>query len=545
MKNPSAYLLSFSISVLSLLLSCGRTVDQNTRNYESWLDTNEYKKDLLILSSDSMEGRMPGTTGGIRAANYIASRFRQFGLLPISADQGYFQKVNIESFQSDYTTATISIAGKNFEENISPYNEMLLICRDDKASVEIEGDLVYAGYGIVAPEYNWDDYKDVNVSGKIVVCLFNHPDFKCPGYIVGQTTYYGSPDCKAETAFRKGAKGIIIIFQEDMFKFDLWQNFIVNLSFGDYALSSKIPMVSYITESAIGRILANANMNLSKLIKEADSNSFHPFPLSMHMSASFKQKTKKIVSMNVAGYVRGTKTPEEAFIYMAHYDHLGVMRPVQCDSIYNGAIDNASGTAGIITLARYFSEHPPERSVIFLTTTAEELGFQGVLHYLAHPLIPLENTVSGVNIDMMDFLGPTDSIEFRQLLFTNAVTAVKNITDKMNIGLKTSGIDKMYFNFRLESYPFALHDILMLNLVFEEIGKHHYSVSDTQLEKINNMGGLNYHTPFDEVKPWFRYDGIIQELELARNIGLFYANEGKKPVFRHDNPYLPAKTMWN
>ena len=181
MKDLSNYLLSFSIIILSMLVSCGRTASLDTGNNESWFDTNEYKKDLLILSSDSMEGRMPGTTGGIKAANYIASRFTQFGLIPISDDQGYFQKVSIESFQPDYTTATISITGKNFEENISPYNEMLLLSRVDRDSVDIEGDLVYAGYGVVAPEYNWDDYKAVDVSGKNYVDFKSLISFSVPG----------------------------------------------------------------------------------------------------------------------------------------------------------------------------------------------------------------------------------------------------------------------------------------------------------------------------------------------------------------------------
>jgi len=536
------YILIFAI--LSLLLSCGRTAKQNTGDDQSLLDTICYKKDLFILASDSLEGRMPGTRGGKKAADYIAYRFKEQGLIPCSADQGYFQKVNIESFQPDYTTAKISITGKNFEEKIFPYNEMLLICRDDKDSVDIEGDLVFAGYGIIAPEYDWDDYKGVDVSGKIVVCLFNHPDFRSPGYVTGQTTYYGKYEYKAETAFRKGAKGILFIFQEGKFTYDLWQNFIANFAFGDHSLSSKIPLVSYITESAFDRIMANEKMNLSQLIKKADSKDFHPFPLSMKLHARFKQKIKKYSSQNVVGYVRGTKKPDEAFIYMAHYDHLGVMRPVRGDSIYNGAIDNASGTAGIISLAKYFSVHPPERSVIFLATTAEELGFQGVLHYLAHPLIPLEKTIAGINLDMMNFFGTNDSVELKPIAFSDAVEPLKQLTTNENLELKLSKLDNEYIYFRIENYPFALYDVLVMIPEFEQDPKKYIQLSDEQQKKIIDQGGLNYHTPFDEIKPWFRYDGILQELELARNIGLFYSNEGKKPMFMDNNPYKPAKTMW-
>jgi hypothetical protein len=229
---------------------------------------------------------------------------------------------------------------------------------------------------------------------------------------------------------------------------------------------------------------------------------------------------------------------------MAHYDHLGILKPINGDSIYNGAIDNGSGTAGILSLAHYFSKHPAKRSIIFIASTAEEMAFQGVFHYLKNPAIPLERTIAGVNLDMMNFVGKVDSMELRPVTYTDAVNTVKGILEKKNVKLLLSDFDREYINFRVESYPFALHDILVMNLVFEQIGKKYPFLSDSELREIINSGGLNYHRPNDEIKSWFRYDGILQQLDIAKDIGLYFANDGEKPAFMKENPFIPAKNMW-
>jgi len=535
-----AYTNFLVFSLCLFIISC---------NNPDWLNTStfsvdEYKNNLKILSNDSMQGRMPGTEGGMRAANYIASQFKKYGLTTIS-NGSYFQQVNIYSKQPDYKKTSIVFSGKTFKERITPFDEIVFISNLEKNMVHIESDLVFVGYGIVAPEYNWDDYKNADVKDKIVVCLFNHPDFMRHDYKKGQTTYYGTFHSKSETAFRKGAKGIMFIFQKDcIFQFPKLQNVIKNMSFGDYSLDSKIDLISFIKEETFDRVLQNLKMNTDDLVKKANNRNFHPYPMSMELNASFKQNTNNFTSPNIVGYIKGTEHPDEAIIYMAHYDHFGVLRPEKGDSIYNGAIDNASGTAGIISLAQYFSTHPQKRTIIFVATTAEEMTFQGVLHYIMNPVIPLEKTIAGINLDMMNFLGKNDSIELKPIAFTDAMEPLKQLTANENLGMKLSKSDNEYLTFRFESYPFALHDVLVMNIAFEQIPKKYTSLSDDQLNTIIKEGGLNNHTPFDEVKPWFSYGGILQELELAKQIGLYFANDGVKPKFNTDNPYLPAKKMW-
>ncbi len=508
-------------------------------------DTNEFIANLNVLSSDSLQGRSPGTAGGNKAADFIASKFKQYGLSPAFNGQEYFQQVEIEYIHPVYTSASVTISGNNFSEKLKSYNDIMFISRQNGKSVKLDGDLVFAGYGIVAPEYNWDDYKNVDVKNKIVVCLFNHPDFNMDDYLTGNTTYYGLFHSKAEMAFRKGARAILIIFQKNgLLDFNVFQNFVSTYTFGPYSLDSKIPLLSFVTEDAFDQMIRNEKLTTRDLAEMAGKREFKPFNLSMHMNISFEQVSGKYSAPNVAGIVKGTSNPEQAFIYMAHYDHLGILKPVNGDSIYNGAIDNGSGTAGLINLARYFSTHPQKRTIIFLATTAEEMGFQGAMHYLMNPALPLDQTITGINLDMMNFLGRTDSIQLKPLTYTNAVNKVKEIVNKENVRIKSSVFDREYHNFRVESYPFALHDILIMNLAFEQIEQHHPSLKGFQLKEIIKMGGINYHTPNDEMQPWFRYDGIQQELEIAKEIGLYFANDGEKPVFDKENPFAPAKQLW-
>lgn len=536
-------ILSFLLLTL-LGFSC---MNKENAGSESTSDFNmdEYVASLKFLSDDKLQGRLPGTVGADIAAMYIASKFESFKLKPFSPENGYSQPANIESFHPDYKTAEIIITGKGFRENIKPYDEALLTTREKQEAINIEGDMIFVGYGSVAPEYNWDDYKDVDVREKIVVCLFNHPPFRSKDYKPGNTTYYGHFEYKTQKAFEKGAKGIVIIHQNDaLLPFNAWRDYAASPCFGENSLVSKIPLVSYISEEGFNRVLKNIDLTTQDLVSQAGREGFKPFPLLLHFNTNFRQNIKEFKSPNVVGFIPGSEKPGEAIVFMAHYDHLGVHKGEQADSIYNGAIDNASGVAGMITLAEYFSKRPAKRSIVFLATTAEEMNFLGVEEYLNNPVIPLDKTIIGLNLDMMNFVGRKDSVELAPLPYTDAIETVRRIADKMKISLKLSDFDSQYLNFRVESFPFATKDILTMNLVNEKIEGQYPSVSAGKLKEIKESGGLNYHNPADEIKAWFRYDGILQELELAREIGIYYANDGIKPKFINNNPYKPVKKLW-
>lgn len=512
---------------------------------ETGINIDEFKAHLKFLSDDKLQGRSPGTLGGDIAAMYIASQFERCGLKTISAEQGYFQKVPIKCVNTDYSSAEFTISGSGFEETIKPYEEVMMISRENKESISYSGGLVFVGHGAIAPEYGWDDYKGIDVKGKIVVCLDNHPEFQSHGYKPGNTTYYGHWEYKPKIAFDKGAIGILVIVEDNAkFPWHLWQWYLSTVSYGQNKFVANIPLISYITENAFDKVLKHSGLSVKALAEKAANKNFAPFQIQLNLKTSFSQNSKQFESPNVIGIIPGFKIPGEAVIFMAHYDHLGIGKSVKSDSIYNGAIDNASGTAALLTLASYFSKHPAKRSIIFLATTAEEMRFQGVEYYLENPVIPNEKTVFGVNMDMLWFLGRRDSFELSPLLYTDAKETIRGIVSKIDLGLILSDFDGEFINFRLDSYPFALHDIVTLNIMDNQIKGDYPSMSKNEINEIINVGGLNYHTLFDEIKPWFMYDGILQEIEIAKEVGIHYANDGVKPKFDEGNPFEPAKALW-
>jgi Zn-dependent M28 family amino/carboxypeptidase len=420
-----------------------------------------------------------------------------------------------------------------------------MISREDKELVSYTGELVFVGHGAIAPEYGWDDYKGIDVKGKIVVCLDNHPEFQSPGYKPGNTTYYGHWEYKPKIAFDKGATGILIIVEDNaIFPWPLLQRDYSSASYGQNAFIAPIPVISYISENAFDKVLKHSGSSVKALAEKAANINFEPFRMHLNLRTGFIQNSDQFESPNVVGIVPGTKKPDEAVIIMAHYDHLGIGKSVNHDSIYNGTIDNASGTAALLNLASYFSEHPTYRSIIFLATTSEEMGFQGVEYYLVNSVIPNEKIICGLNMDMLNFLGRRDSIELSPVFYTDATETIRKISRKMNLDLILSDFDNEFINFRLDSWAFALYDVVTFNIVNIPIKGSYPSITTNELENIIKEGGLNYHTPFDEIKPWFKYDGILQELELARNIGEHYANDGIKPKFNKGNPFEPAKKLW-
>lgn len=526
--------------VLAILITLSSIHAQNAD-----FNLDGYKSHINFLSDDLLMGRFPGSHGGDIAALYIASQFERCGLQTVSEKQGYFQNVPIRNTSTNYNSANFIITGNGIQEKIEPFDEVLLLNRENSESSVLEGELIFVGYGIEAPEYGWDDFKGKDVKGKILVCLNEHPDFQTPDYKSGYTTYYGHWEYRPKVAFDKGAIGILIVHEkQSTFPWHLWQDLLSTSYYSENMKAAPLPLISHITAAAFDKALINIGLNTEVLIENAKQKNFSPFPLQLNIRTEFTQNIEELESPNVVGLIPGYEKPDEAVIYMAHYDHLGTGIPINGDSIYNGAIDNASGTAALLTLAEYFSKHPQKRSIIFLATTAEEIGFLGAEYYLENPVIALENTVIGLNMDMLNFLGTKDSLELSPLVFTDAVKTISELSREMNLGLILSDYDNEFINFRLDSYPFALHDIVTFNILNLHIQGNYLSMPDSEKNDIIEAGGLNYHTPFDEVKPWFRYDGILQELELAKEAGIYYATDGLKPKFNKENPFAPAKLLW-
>jgi Zn-dependent M28 family amino/carboxypeptidase len=375
--------------------------------------------DIKTLASDDFQGRRPFTPGETKTINYLVNAYTGLGLEP----------GNGNSFTQDVPLVEISPAAPPAMEIHSKKAVLHLqdltdfVCWTEKPdSVDIldNSDIVFAGFGVVAPEYNWNDYAGLDVKGKTVVVMVNDPGFYDSTLFKGHTmTYYGRWTYKYEEAARQGAKACLIIHNTAAASYPFS---VVQSSNGGVKLhldtrntpSYQLTVQGWITEEAGRKLLAAAGKD-SSLLEQAKHPGFKAVPLDLQLSASVPVKEVYNMSHNVVARITGSKYPNEYIIFSAHWDHLGIGKPdAKGDSIYNGAADNASGTAALLQIARAFKSLPekPERTVIFLSVTAEEQGLLGSAYYAQHPIYPLATTVANLNIDVLNTYGPTKDITY-------------------------------------------------------------------------------------------------------------------------------------
>src|SRR6266481_2904595 len=390
---------------------------------------------IKILSSDEFEGRSPGTKGEELSIKYISDQFKSVGLKPGNPDGSYFQEVPLAGIKSDPHMAFI-VNGKPPIELKYPDDFVASSARLQPEINVDNSDLIFVGYGVVAPEYGWDDYKGVDVRGKTIVMLINDPavpDPKDPSKLDEKMfkgkamTYYGRWTYKYEIAAQKGAAAAIIIHETEPAAYP-WQ--VVKSSWGkeNFELDNSnknrdaVSGRSWITLDVAKKLFADSSQDFDALKKSAITKDFRPVVLNTKANIAIRQQIRSIKSHNVIGKLEGSdpKLNGEYVIYTAHWDHLGRHPELQGDQIFNGAIDNASGVASVIELAGAFSKlnPPPKRSVLFMATTAEEAGLLGAKFYAEHPLYPLKKTLADINLDSMNVWGKARDIDDLSLGFS-------------------------------------------------------------------------------------------------------------------------------
>ena len=399
-------------SILVLLLafiSCKTDSKENIVDVE--VDKTSIGKHIEKLASDEFLGRMPFTEGETKTINYLKDEFSKIGLQPGNGDSYYQDVPMVEITGTPSEKMTISGGKKPIE--LTYLEDFVALTQKATPEVSLEkSELVFAGYGIVAPEYNWNDYEGIDWKGKTAVVLVNDPGFKSGDSTLfkgNAMTYYGRWTYKYEEAARQGAAGVIIIHETEPASYG-WNVVQSSWSGASLSLESDNPLCDvqgWITsESAKELFEASA-------IKEKDYNAlakqkeFKPTPLGLSVSVKVTNKIKRDVSKNVIALLPGSEQKNEYIIYSAHWDHLGVGRPVNNDSIYNGAVDNASGTAALLAIAEAFKKSPqPKRSIVFIAVTAEEQGLLGSAFYAEHPIYDPKKTVANINMDAFESPGP-------------------------------------------------------------------------------------------------------------------------------------------
>lgn len=533
---------TFTAGILICMAVIGIAQTSETPTFKE----HEFRAHMEFLAHDLLEGRAMGTRGGELAAAYIAAQFKAAGLQPFSQEHGYFQRISLHGHTTDQDSvdASVKAGGETFD--LKNIDDIVAVSEVQAEEINYSGDLLFVGYGIEAPEFGWDDYKGVDVTGKTLVMLVNDPDYEKTGFSGESLTYYGRYGYKQQIARLKGARGLILLHSDETatYGFQVVQTSWSNESFffeGEPA--NPLELVCWITSPAINEILASQDLSFDKLKEKADSSEFQPFELTATIDISLKQNVRTISSPNVIGILPGSQRPDEYVIITGHYDHLGVGIPdAEGDTIYNGAMDNASGIAGIICLARAFGERtPPARTLVFFANTGEESGLMGSTYYMEHPPFPLENTIVAINKDVMSLYGRRDGFSAFPAQYSTAVADLEEIGERLGLNHRTVTVDRSGYAFRSDHFPFAARGVVAMSVGLS--GKN-LSLTDEEMKKIRQAVGRTYHQPSDEVHPLWRYDGVMQELELLYIVMNHWAGDAPKPEMTGENPFFSTMRLF-
>ncbi|MDQ3516567.1 MAG: M28 family peptidase [Gemmatimonadota bacterium] len=503
---------------------------------------HEIDAHLRFLSSDLLEGRAPATRGGRIAAEYIASQLRLFGVEPGAANGSYFQEFPIEVVGADRSSLTATASGRATSRLRYP-EDVVVWAGSAGTQSQASGELVFVGYGTTAPEFRWDDFKGVDVRGKILLVLVNDAPATTaePNLFGGRAmTYYGRWTYKFEEAERRGAAGMLIVHTTERAGYP-WHTVV-----GSWAKEQRmlprpatgpapIGVRGWITDSAATALLAQAGVDLPQLIRAAGSRDFRPVPTGINLAISFSNSVQRLQAVNVVGMVRGTDAAksEEYVAYSAHFDHLGIGPPVNGDSIYNGALDNASGVAVMLGVAHTAAHSPrPARSQLFVFVDAEESGLLGSEYFAAHPTVPIGKIVANLNVDGGNILGRVSTL--RVLGDTKSslgpMLAAMVRADTLTIAPDTHP-ERGYF-YRSDHFSFAKVGVPSASIAagVEFVGRP-AGWGTQQAERYTSQ---DYHQPSDEYRPDFDLTGAAQLAAIVSRFGKWLGDSPVVPTWNQD-----------
>ncbi len=518
------------------------------------LDGDRLLTDISVLAHDSLLGRAPGTEGETKTIAFLTAQFAAAGLEPGNPDGTWVQEVELVGITGT-PTATIMFGGRAIP--LTHRDDYVAVSRHVVPEVQVtESELVFVGYGVVAPEFGWDDYKDVDVRGKTIVMLVNDPAVPDaadstrldPASFRGDAmTYYGRWTYKYEIAAARGAAGAIIIHEDGPAGYPWevvrggWSGERMDTRSTDGNLG-RAAVEGWITTPKARELFAAAGQDFDALKRAAARADFRPVPLGGTASFTIGQELRDVRSSNVVARLPGSDPVlrDEVIVYTAHWDHFGIGEAVDGDSIYNGARDNASGTAALIELARAFAQAgAPKRSIVFLAVTAEEQGLLGSKWYAANPLYPLARTLANINVDVLNAWGPTRDVVVVGSGSTSLEDILAEVAAREERVLAPDPEPSKGFFYRSDHFEFAKRGVpaLYIDEGTDYIGK----AAGYGQEKRDDWTARLYHKPHDEVDAAWDMGGAIADLRLLYYVGRHVADGETWPTWKDGTEFKAVR----
>jgi len=467
---------------------------------------------VRYLSHDLLEGRGTGQRGGDIAAEYIATQFAEYGLKPAGDHGTYMQKVPLVGITTLPETQFSLVPRQGETMNLKPLDDYVAYDQTQQAQSDVDADIVYVGYGIEAPEYNWDDYKGVDVRGKVLLMLVNEPPSDDPKFFKGKAlTYYGRWTYKYEEAARKGAVGVLLIHKDEMASYP-WE-VVRNSNSGEKSFlkleGPALKVASWIHLDVARRLASASGTDLEKMMKDAQSREFRPLNLGTKLKAHMASKIRNFESNNVLAILPGSdrRVADEAVIYTAHYDHFGIRPDMPGDNIFNGADDNATGCGILLELARAFgaAAQRPRRSILFAAVTAEEQGLLGSEYLSKHPPIPASKITLDLNYDDVKPLGAPEEVQVSGAERTTFYPVVEAMAKEFRLAIRPDARPEAGHFYGSDHFSLARVGIPAFSI--NEGMKYKGHPESWGMAQEQEYIDKHYHQPSDEYHPEMDFTG--------------------------------------
>lgn len=503
---------------------------------------------VKALSSDEFEGRAPGSVGEEKTTTYLEAQMKRIGLQP-GNNGSYFQDVPMVETTADEAATTMTLATAKGDHALKFGTDYVIGTRTGQTEVKLDAsDMVFVGYGVDAPEQQWNDYAGQDWTGKTVVMFVNDPGFHAKDETLfggNRMTYYGRWTYKFEEAARKGAAAALIVHDTAgaSYGWDVVKN---SWAGPQYDLPAKddpekrIPLQGWLSAEAARQLFADAGLDLDAAYASAGKRGFKPVPLKAKATVSLKSSITEKTSRNVIGVLPGATKPDEAVLYMAHWDHLGKHEGEEGDNIYNGAVDNATGVAGILEIAEAFAHQDPKpaRSVVFVAVTLEESGLLGSKYYVAHPTFPMDKIAGVINLDAMSVGGKSRDFVVTGKGNSELEDMLKVYADQQGRVLTEEGNPAGGYYFRSDHFNFAKAGVPAL---YAKGGNDLLEGGVEAGKAASEEYAKRYHQASDEMHEGWKLDGVVQDLQALYGVGKDLAVEDKWPNWYEGNPFKAAR----